>query len=287
VRKETSVNLAVTSVPVVTVPDLVGKSVSEANAELAIEGLRAGEVEHVFDDEAEAGQVTAQDPEAGAEAKVADFVDVTVSKGSEQGQVPNVVGLPKSDAVSTVEAAGFEVKSIKAESKSVPAGDVSKQSPEAGVVVDAGSLVTLTVSTGAPEPEAEPDAPAAPDEGQEPANPDEGQEPANPDEGQEPDKPSPPQAATVAVPDVVGAGVFDALTTLRGAKLKVDFEFVSSSEYLLRVASQDPEAGAEVEAGSVVTISIGLPPFLFGDAPAPTPLPTQPDGSAQETTTVP
>ncbi|HSK47713.1 MAG TPA: PASTA domain-containing protein, partial [Coriobacteriia bacterium] len=89
VRKESTVNLAVTSVPVVTVPDLVGKSVSEANAELAIEGLRAGEVEHVFDDEVEAGQVTAQDPEAGTEVKVADSVDVTVSKGTEQGQVPN------------------------------------------------------------------------------------------------------------------------------------------------------------------------------------------------------
>jgi len=71
----------------------------------------------------------------------------------------------------------------------------------------------------------------------------------------------------------------------------VDFDFVSSDEYLLRIAAQDPKADTEVELGTVVTVSIGLPPFLFGEAPPPTaqplPAPVPPEGSAQETTTAP
>ena len=95
-------------------------------------------------------------------------MNLTVSKGTETGVVPNVIGLAESDAQAVLEGDGFKVTSSKATNTSVPAGDVSAQSPAAGAGAAVGSSVAITVSTGAPAAE-QPPAAAPPQDRQAPA----------------------------------------------------------------------------------------------------------------------
>ena len=159
VREGTNVDLVVASIPVVTVPNVVGKASSEAEADLAVAGLQVGEVTAVFSEDAKAGTVMTQSPEADAEVPVASVVALEISAGPTQGAVPDVTGLTSVDANDVLESAGFAVKETKKESADVAAGVVMSQSPAAGVVAEKGTTVTLTVSTG-PPPAEEPAPPA-------------------------------------------------------------------------------------------------------------------------------
>lgn len=275
VEADSAVDMAVSSVPSVTVPSVVGKTESDASAALAEQGLPTGQITYVYDSNVKAGYVKSQDPAAGTETKVGATVALTVSKGQQTGKVPNVVGLTQTDATDALEAAGFKVNATKASSLDVAAGDVMSQSPAAGATANTGSTVTITVSKGAPPQQpSEPQTPTAP-------------ETSTPTPPEQPEKP----ANTVDVPDVVGMRPLEAIRALRQAKLTFTIEFVEVSENYLKVASQDPKAGAEVEPGTSVTIRIGLPGFLFGHegelpsrpetgtptpTPTPTPLPSNP-----------
>jgi beta-lactam-binding protein with PASTA domain len=150
-KEDSAVDISVSAVPQAEVPELVGKSESAASAALAEVGLRIGSVGYANSTSVQAGSITAQSPQPKAEVAVGSAVDVTVSKGEQQGQVPNVVGLSQSDAESTLKGAGFKVTTTKTTSVDVPAGDVISQSPAAGTVVTAGSTVTIKVSTGVPD----------------------------------------------------------------------------------------------------------------------------------------
>ena len=264
VKEDSNVDFSVSAIPQVDVPDVVGDTQSAAAETLAEQGLLVGTVAYAFSD-VEPGQITAQSPEPGTKAKVGSAVDITVSKGKEQGQVPNVVGLSQSDAESTLEGAGFQVKVTKSTHASVPAGDVISQSPAAGVVTTAGSTVTVSVSTGPP---ATPSGPA-PEEPSTPAAP------TTPETPSEPAKPSEPKPEEATVPDLVGLSVRDASKALREAKLKMNIEFAPSTEFVLKVAEQDPAAGTSVDPGTEVTVTIGLPSFTL-EPPEATTLPAPP-----------
>ena len=98
VEKGSAVDISVAAIPTVGVPDVTAKTLSDASAVLAEEGLLVGTTTYVYDSNVKAGQVKSQDPEAGAQARIGSAVALTVSKGQEAGQVPNVVGLSESDA---------------------------------------------------------------------------------------------------------------------------------------------------------------------------------------------
>ena len=167
VREGTNVDLVVAEIPVATVPDVVGKSSSEAEADLAVAGLRVGGVTGVYTADADAGTVLTQSPQAATEVPVATAVALEISAGPKQGAVPDVTGLASVDANDVLDSAGFAVKETKKESAEVPAGVVMSQSPAAGTVAEEGTTVTVTVSTG-PPPAAEPAPPAAEEEQTEP-----------------------------------------------------------------------------------------------------------------------
>ena len=236
VKEESAVDITVSVIPEATVPDVTGMDQTDASIALAEQGLRTGAVDYIFSSDAPAGTITAQDPAPDTEVNIGSTVNITVSKGQEQGQVPNVVGLSQSDAESTLDAAGFAVVTTKASSTSVPAGDVISQSPAAGTVMAAGASVTIQVSSGAPS------------------------------------------APKVSVPDLVGLRFIDAFNALQSAGLKINVEFTTSTEYVLTVAEQSPEAGTSVDAGTVVTVTIGLPEFSIESTPTP-------GGSTDSTTT--
>ena len=272
VKKDSAVDIGVAAIPTVQVPNVVGQLQADAITALAEEGLRTGTVNYVYDANVQAGKVGAQTPSSGEKVSVGSAVNLTVSMGNQQGQVPNVIGLSQDDANAVITAAGFKVTTIKASSANVPPGDVMAQSPAAGVVTAAGSTVTITVSTGpapAAAPTPPPAAPAPP-----PATP---EAPPAPNEPPKPEEPTTPPASTVKVPDVIGKSVREAISTLKDAKLKVSYVFAPSDGDYLKVIKQDPDAGTTVDPGTTVTITISLPSISLPDEKPtlPMPLPAQ------------
>ena len=154
VAKGSTVTLVVSSGPeLVEVPDVTDLTVGEATARLE-----------------ELGFVVVTDPAEGVEAD--DLVVETrgagtsVPKGStvvlawsaaddepEQVTVPDVVGegLTPDEAQAVLADAGLDWAVVEEESAEHPEGTVLWTDPEAGTQVDAGSTVTIGVSTGAGE----------------------------------------------------------------------------------------------------------------------------------------
>ena len=132
----------------VTVPSIVGQSVSEAENTLSSVGLRLGS------QKAEASKkdpdtILTQDPTAGESLESGQAVNVTVSGGPGQVTVPNVVGLTSPDqASSTLDNAQLQLGTVTQTDSDQPAGYVLSQSPDQGSQVDVGTEVNISVSNG-------------------------------------------------------------------------------------------------------------------------------------------
>ena len=147
VARDSTVTITVSTGPrEVEVPDLVGLTYDEAVDALNEVNLEPRRVE-VFS-QRPPGQVVNQDPRAGERVDEGTAVEVRVSKGVRQVDVPNVLGESESDARAILEDAGFEVAVTEAPSESTPEGFVSSQSPSGGTEAPQGSTVSITVSTG-------------------------------------------------------------------------------------------------------------------------------------------
>ncbi|WP_406097778.1 Stk1 family PASTA domain-containing Ser/Thr kinase [Streptomyces sp. NBC_01013] len=125
----------------IDVPDVTGLSVDDATAELEDAGLDVVVAPGRVNSPEDAGDVARQSIEEGAEAAEGDTITLTVSKGPQMIDVPDVTGKDVDDARSELEDAGFEVKvdrpflsfSDTVGSQSVEGGD---QAPE-------GSTITI------------------------------------------------------------------------------------------------------------------------------------------------
>lgn len=93
----------------VTMPDIVGKTKDEAMTALDNAKLKTT-VSEEYSDSVKSGSVISASPDSGTELHWGDSVKLTVSKGPETADVPNLVGKSKSDAIKTLESLGFEVK---------------------------------------------------------------------------------------------------------------------------------------------------------------------------------
>jgi eukaryotic-like serine/threonine-protein kinase len=129
----------------VTVPDVVGKSQSDAVAQLTAAHLQVF-VAKVYSAKT-TDTVTAQDPPPGSKVFRDTKVRINVSQGVQQIEIPNVVGQSYASARSTLLAAGLKVAKSVVDSNQ-PADTVLSQSPDAGTKVGAGTTVTLSVSRG-------------------------------------------------------------------------------------------------------------------------------------------
>jgi beta-lactam-binding protein with PASTA domain len=138
--------------PPVEVPDVVGLTVEEAEADLADARLRS-EIQRETSEDVPEGEVMEQDPAAGEEAEVRSVVVLTVSSGPEAVVVPDVIGQPEEDAVATVQDAGLRVAITREPSDEFEEGLVAATDPAPGAEVDAGSTVTILVSEGPEERE--------------------------------------------------------------------------------------------------------------------------------------
>lgn len=131
------------------VPDVTGKTLEEATEILTEEGYAVGKTTEVFSDDVEAGKIISTDPKAGEQADKGLKIAITISKGIEQVEVPDIVGDDEKTAKKKLDAAGLKAVAGKAKySDTVDKGKVISVSPNAGEKVDKGSEVTYVLSKG-------------------------------------------------------------------------------------------------------------------------------------------
>ena len=132
----------------IAVPDLAGRTVSEAEGMLRQAGLGEVTVEmELPHPDVASGQILAQDPLAGQQLLAGAGVRVSVSTGRAAILVPDVDGLDADAAEQQLRQQGFTTNRVD-EPSSLGAGKVIRTSPQVGTRQRLPATVTIFVSTG-------------------------------------------------------------------------------------------------------------------------------------------
>ena len=226
----------------VQVPDLLNKTLEEALAEIKDTDFEIdeGNINYEVSAEYEEGRIMLQNPGANTYVKKNTKIKLTISSGSEEGNIP-VPELENKDfdtAVKLLKAAGLEYEKIDEESSTYELNYVISQVPKAGTKVSKGYKVIMHVCTSKPE--------------------------ANEEE-------------KVPVPSVVGGDMASADKKLKAVGLKMgNVKKEKSSKPEGTVISQDPTAGSESPKGSYVNIVISEGKGEEEPTSTPTAKPTEP-----------
>ncbi|MGW4617515.1 Stk1 family PASTA domain-containing Ser/Thr kinase [Streptomyces sp. NPDC004592] len=128
----------------VEVPDVTGSSIDDATAQLRDAGLEVKIADTRIMSAFEAGHVAEQSPGADKEVGEGDTVTLTISKGREQVEVPDVVGDGVDDARRALEEAGFQVEEDRG-LLGLFGETVKSQSVEGGDKAPKGSTITIKI----------------------------------------------------------------------------------------------------------------------------------------------
>ncbi|MGR6614594.1 protein kinase domain-containing protein [Kocuria rhizophila] len=134
-----------------TVPPVAGQDTAAAERTLNAAGISNVGVSTTPSCEAPEGTVISTDPAAPATVRGIEQVNLLVSSGPAQVDVPALTGMSADDAGAAVSAAGLGLGGVTREYSTRPAGTVLSQSPEAGSRVDEGTQMSLTVATDSPQ----------------------------------------------------------------------------------------------------------------------------------------
>ena len=149
--KGTKINLTVSKgVQEITVPDLTGMTSDQAQKALTASGLKYAKGAAEYSDTVEKDHVARQDVAAGENVAKDTVVTYYLSLGSEGIEVPNVVGMSRGNAVTTLNNAGLivDTDNYTYEASDQPEGTVLGQTPAAGSKLKKDGLVALTLSKG-------------------------------------------------------------------------------------------------------------------------------------------
>ncbi|NGO49309.1 Stk1 family PASTA domain-containing Ser/Thr kinase [Streptomyces ureilyticus] len=145
-RAGSAIALTVSKGSPVDVPDVTGDELADARQELEDAGLKVEIAPEQINSEFDAGQVAQQSPAADQQLGEGDTVTLTISKGPEQIEVPDVVGDKVDDAKRELEAAGFKVKEDRGflglfggdtvKGQSVPGGDTAPEGSEITIEIE-------------------------------------------------------------------------------------------------------------------------------------------------------
>lgn len=145
VRAGTAVALVVSKGSPIDIPDVTGSDEADAKAELVEAGLKVKiATERVNSSEYDKGQVVRQTPKPGGRAAEGDTVTLTLSKGPEMIEVPDVVGDSVDDARRKLEGAGFQVDEDRG-LLGLFGDEVKSQSVEGGESAPKGSTITIKI----------------------------------------------------------------------------------------------------------------------------------------------
>jgi serine/threonine-protein kinase len=201
------------------VPNVTGKQLEFAIAQLERKGFEVGE-EKFVERASPKNTVLEQDPLPGSAEEDCSFltlfcskpkIDLTVSAGPGSGEVPRINGLSQAAAEQKLEKAGFQVAVERVNSSSVEEGLIVFSEPRGGDSATHGSMVTVFVSRG-------------------------------------------PKLAKVPV--LVGVQRVVAVQRLSARGLSPTVSEEESSSPKGQVIRQSPSAGTQVEPGSAVTLIV-------------------------------
>ncbi|WP_455355546.1 Stk1 family PASTA domain-containing Ser/Thr kinase [Streptomyces sp. SYSU K217416] len=258
------------------VPSLLGQTEQEARKRLGDAGLDVKAVKRGFSDSFARGTVMNSDPASGARIRGNGSVTLTLSRGPEIVQVPDVTGLPLASAKRELKDIGLAPGVVSREfSEEVPQGSVIRTDPAAEARRKPDSAVALVVSKGSPVEV--PGVVGEPIEGARAELEDAGfkvtiaaEQINSPQEQGTVARQSAAEGAEAArgdtitltvskgprmlpVPDVTGQSVDDARSKLESAgfEVEVDRPFLSFSD---TIESQSVEGGSQAPEGSTITI---------------------------------
>jgi beta-lactam-binding protein with PASTA domain len=133
----------------VGVPQLYGNTPAQARSILGEANLKLGDKSSEYNGDVAEGSIFFQDPAEGQRVVPGTAVDVTVSLGVQQVEVPEVYGLSVADARATLSGVGLNSTTFEVEGDET-AGTALSTDPSVGAMVDPGSTVTLYYSAGPP-----------------------------------------------------------------------------------------------------------------------------------------
>ncbi|CAL9400496.1 Serine_threonine-protein kinase PK-1 [Streptomyces sp. enrichment culture] len=143
-RAGAAVALTVSKGRPVEVPDVTGEDLEDAKTALEEAGLKVRIATDQVTSEHDKGQVARQSPGEGRRVAEGDTVTLTLSKGPEMVEVPDVVGDSVDDARRKLEGAGFEVEEDRG-LLGLFGDTVRSQSVEGGEPAPKGSRITLKI----------------------------------------------------------------------------------------------------------------------------------------------
>jgi serine/threonine-protein kinase len=135
----------------VPVPDLTGKNVSSALAQLSRSHLGLMKEGEQFDQRFPTGVIIRQNPPGGMLVREGRIIKITLSQGGETQYVPDLLGQPLRDAQTALQNAGLSIGDIERRpSLKFAKEQIITTDPPANAVIAKSGLVNLTVSDGPP-----------------------------------------------------------------------------------------------------------------------------------------
>ncbi len=136
---------------VVKVPSIMGMTVDEAEEVLKAKGLELKVKDKVYDNEVDEGLIVSQTPGVDAKMKTGNIVKVNISKGTEEGTAPNLIGKTYEQAVNLIDRYGYEIGTVTVEDSMENKDIVLDQYPKPGESIKIGKSIRFTVSSGLEE----------------------------------------------------------------------------------------------------------------------------------------
>lgn len=136
----------------VSIPNLVGKSMAEAKDLLLKKKLLLVQKGVQFDNDWEKGKIIFQEPSPGSRIKINKIVRVVLSEGSEKVVVPNFIGKNLQDINVLLEEAGLRKGKVsQVHTTKYAAGKIIAQQPQPSEQISRNSLISFLVSQGEKE----------------------------------------------------------------------------------------------------------------------------------------
>ena len=136
----------------VVVPNFVGMTFTAAQELAKQRGIDVVQAGTTVDPTKPAGTVLGQEPAAGADVEEGDVIDLTVAVGPETVAVPELLRETQQEAFQLLFTAGLTPGLVtEVFDPIVPAGQITRQEPLPGVLVNKGTSVNYDISKG-PEP---------------------------------------------------------------------------------------------------------------------------------------
>lgn len=135
--------------PEVEVPNVVGRSLQEAESLLKAANLSYSILDGEWNSEVPANEVIRQQPEGGRVVRSGRVVQITPSRGPELLEVPDILGKALLQAQIELLEAGFVLgQQVTRSSETVPAEQIIEQNPRGGFRAERGQQIDVVVSTG-------------------------------------------------------------------------------------------------------------------------------------------